>query len=201
MRIKGLFIKRFSSLKMRIIYWFFQYPRIIKYRFLSDCKQVQGKPKFNQPAIISGAGKILFGNNVQIGVKKSPFYYSGYCYIEARNESSKIRFGDNVIINNCCSFISGGEGIDIGKDTVIGSNCEFIDSDFHELNPSKRNEGTPKTARIVVGKNVFIGSNVKFLKGVTVGNNSVIANCSVVAKTVPENVVAGGNPAKVLRAL
>jgi len=49
--------------------------------------------------------------------------------------------------------------------------------------------------------NVFIGSNVKVMKGVSIGNNSVIANGSIVTRSIPENVLTGGVPAKVIRSL
>lgn len=201
MSFKIFLVKVSRRLKNLIIYYIFQYPRVIKYKILSDCKNIQGNPKLNQPAIISGQGKVCFGIKNTIGVSQSPFYYSGYTYIEARKEFSEIRFGNNVWVNNACSFVSEGEGIFIGDGTIIGICCEFIDSDFHDLDPKKRMSGKPNTAKVVVGKNVFLGSNVKVMKGVVIGDNSIIANSSVVTKSIPENVIAGGNPAKVLRSL
>jgi maltose O-acetyltransferase len=58
--------------------------------------------------------------------------------------------------------------------------------------------GRPKTSKVTIGKNVFIGSNVMILKGVIIGDNSVIGGGSVVVKSIPENVVAAGNPCKVI---
>ncbi|OCL91220.1 acyltransferase [Aliarcobacter thereius] len=141
----------------------------------------------------------MFGKNVNLGVKPSPHLYSGYGYIDARKEHSTIVIGDNVWINNNFNICSEGEGIEIGEKTLIGLNFEVSDSDFHDLHPEKRIGGTPKTAKVNIGKNVFIGSNVKILKGVTIGDNSVIANSSVVIKSIPSNVIAGGYPAKVIK--
>lgn len=84
---------------------------------------------------------------------------------------------------------------------MMGVNCKYIDSDFHEIDPEKRMGGTPKTGKITVGQNVFFGSNVKVMKGVYIGDNSVIANSSVVVGVIPPNVIAGGNPAKILRSV
>ena len=184
-----------------LAFFIFQYPRIIKYRVISDCKHVTGCPKIYQPVMICGKGKVVFGKKVTIGVMQSPSYHDNYTYIDVRKDFSEIRFGNNVWINNSCSFISEGEGIDIGGGTLMGINCEIIDSDFHELGPKKRMGGTPQTAKVIVGRNVFLGSNVKIMKGVIIGDNSVIANSSVVTKSIPANVIAGGNPAKVLRPL
>ena len=141
----------------------------------------------------------MFGKNVNLGVKPSPHLYSGYGYIDARNEHSRIVIGDGVWINNNFMIASEGEGIEIGAKTLIGLNVEITDSDFHDLHPDRRIGGVPKTGKVVIGKNVFIGSNVKILKGVTIGDNSVIANSSVVTKSIPANVIAGGYPAKVIK--
>ena len=181
--------------------YFIQYPRILKYKILSNCKNIKGTPIINQPIQFLGIGMISFGENVKLGFNPSPFFYNSYGFIEARNEHCTINFGNNTSINNSCIIISEGEGIEIGEETLIGFNVEITDSDFHDLKPNKRRNGMPKTAKVIIGKNVFIGSNVKILKGVTVGNNSVIANSSVVTKSIPENVIAGGYPCKVLRNL
>ncbi len=61
--------------------------------------------------------------------------------------------------------------------------------------------GAPRTAKVVIGENVFIGSNVRILKGVEIGNNSIIGNSSIVTKSIPANVIAGGNPVKILKNL
>jgi len=58
-----------------------------------------------------------------------------YGYIDARNIVSKIAIGDNVHINNSVFICSEGEGIEIGENTLIGINCQIMDSDFHDLDP------------------------------------------------------------------
>lgn len=179
----------------------FQKLRILKYRLLSNCKLVIGNPKINQPVQFVGGGTILFGKNVNLGYFPSPYFYNSCIYVEARNKETKIVFGDNIYINNNCVFIAEGEGIEIGSNTLIGTNCEIIDSDFHDLNPNRRTNGKAKTAKVMIGKNVFIGNNVKIMKGVTIGDNSVIANSSVVTKSIMENVIVGGNQAKIIKRL
>ena len=179
----------------------FQYLRIVKYKFLSDCKNIVGAPIYNQPAQLLGVGKIIFGNNVNLGVQASPMFYNGYGYIDARKEFSLILIGNDVWINNNFIIVSEGEGIEIGEKTMIGINLEITDTDSHDLHPGRRICGLPKTSKVIIGKNVFIGANVKILKGVVIGENSVIANSSVVTKSIPANVIAGGVPAKVIRTL
>lgn len=201
MFINTFIFKVTRKLKNIIGYLVFQYPRVLKYKFLSDNKNIIGSPKYNQPTQLLGGGTIMFGKNINLGVRPSPHLYSGYGYIDARKENSKIIIGNNVWINNNFMIASEGEGIEIGENTLIGLNVEITDSDFHDLHPERRMGGIPKTAKVTIEENVFIGSNVKILKGVTIGKNSVIANSSVVTKSIPANVIAGGYPCKVIKKL
>lgn len=174
--------------------------RILKYRILSECQKVSGKPNLFHPLLLKGKGEIKFGENVQIGVISSPNFFSHYSYIEARESNSLIEIGNNVAINNNFSAVSAIK-ISIGNDVLIGVNCSIIDNDGHHLDADKRNTGIPKSAEVIIEKNVFIGSNVTILKGVTIGENAVIGNSAVVTKSVPANSVAIGNPARIIRNL
>lgn len=174
--------------------------RIKKYEILSDCARVTGKPIKYHPLLLKGKGIISFGKNVQIGVVSSPNFYSHYTYLESREEWSEIIIGDNVAINNAFSIECSSKVV-IENDVLIGVGCSIIDNDGHDLAIEKRNIGYPKTAQVYICQNVFLGSNVTILKGVTIGKNSIIGNGSVVTKNIPENVIAAGNPAKVIRNL
>ena len=191
-------IKDDLHIKIRkLLLLFIQKTRYLKYKILSDCRRVDGNPIIVQPMLLVGAGKIIFNKRVIIGVPSSPYCFNGYTYIEARSESSIIEFGDGVILNNNCIFISDGPGISIGRNTMIGWNCEIYDSDFHNINPSQRDcYDLAKKGRVIIGENVMIGSNVKILRGVSIGDNSVVSNGAVVSITVPANSLVYGNPAK-----
>src|SRR6478752_6529925 len=132
-------INRYSFSRHKI----FQLPRIWKYKLLSSNKKITGRPILNQPALLIGSGRLIFGERVKLGYYPSPFFFNGYIHLEARSESSYISIGNNVFINNNFFAISDKEGIEIGENTLIGTNCEIIDSDFHDLSPDKRNSGTP----------------------------------------------------------
>jgi acetyltransferase-like isoleucine patch superfamily enzyme len=175
--------------------------RILKYKLLSNIENIEGHPILNQPVQMSGKGTIKFGNNVVIGTICSPGFYNSYCYLEARTKESIIHVEDGVWTNNNLCIISNGAGVYIGKHTLIGYNVEILDSDFHEINPNKRKEGSPKSEQVNIGNNVWLGSNVKVLKGVTIGDNSIISAGSVVTKSIPDDVLAGGIPAKVIRTI
>ena len=173
--------------------------RIWKYKLLSTNSVSDGKPTIFHPLLLSGKGEISFGKNVQFGVIHSPFYYSHYNYLEARFKESKIFIGDNTAINNAFSVVAFSSVV-IKNNVLIGVNCSIIDNDGHSLNPDNRNFESQSKA-VVIENNVFIGDNVTILKGVTIGENSVIGFGSVVTKNIPSNVIAAGNPAKVNRNL
>lgn len=174
--------------------------RIWKYKLLSDCNFVSGKPNLFHPLLLKGKGKISFGKNVQFGVTSSPNFYSHYTYLEARNSESEINIGDNVSINNAFSAVAFSK-ITIQNNVLIGVNCSIIDNDGHNLDVDKRNEDNLKSEAVFIAENVFLGDDVTILKGVTIGKNAVIGNGSIVTKNIPENVIAAGNPAQVIRNL
>jgi len=175
--------------------------RIWKYKLLSDCANVQGRPRIKQPVLFKGNGTIVLHDSVRLGVVASPYLYSGYIYLEARNENSRIMAGARTMMNNNCVVISEGEGVQIGADCLLGYNVHIYDSDFHELTPGRRIGGSPRTGRVVIEDHVFIGANVTVLRSVRIGAGSVIAANSVVTSSIPPHVIAAGNPARVIRKL
>lgn len=174
--------------------------RIFKYKWLSDCKNISGKPVVFHPTLLKGKGKIIFGENVQLGVFSSPKFYSHYNYFEARHHDSIITIGNNVAISNAFS-IEAFSNISIGDNVLIGVNCAIIDNDGHSLEINNRSSLQANTAGVIIKNNVFLGDNVTILKGVTIGENSVIGNGAVVTKNIPDNAIAAGNPAKTIRNL
>jgi acetyltransferase-like isoleucine patch superfamily enzyme len=175
--------------------------RMLFFRLLSNnCPQ--GKPICYQPLQTIGKGQIVFGKNVRIGCFPSPLFFSSYGYIEARNPSSKISIGENTWINNNFSVIAEHTNIRIGRDCLIGTNVEIVDSDFHGIKVSERSISNYEMAKpVIIEDDVFIGSNVKILKGSIIGRGSIIANGAIVTGKIPTNVIAGGMPAKVLRVI
>lgn len=174
--------------------------RRIKYSFLSTNINVEGRFIAHQPVLCNGLGKLKFGENVNFGVVNSPQFYNSYAYIEARNKNATIIFGSNVHINNGFSIISE-KRISIGSNVLIGHNCQITDSNFHDLDKNKRHETDPFPLDVIIGDKVFVGNNVIILKGVEIGENTVIANGSLVTKSFPKNVIIGGVPAKTLKDL
>ena len=106
-----------------------------------------------------------------------------------------LKLGKNVFINACCRFQDNG-GIEIGDYTMIGQGTTIVTLN-HDLNPKTRHNASPKPVKI--GKNVWIGASCTILPGISIGDNAVIGAGSVVVKNIPQNTVAVGNPAKVIK--
>ncbi len=114
-----------------------------------------------------------YGYNIEIGEN----FYSNHNLIIL--DANKVFFGDNVFIAPNCSFYTSG----------------------HPLDVERRNRGLEYAKPIKVGNNVWIGGNVTVLPEVTIGDNVVIGAGSVVNKDIPSNVVAVGNPCRVIKEL
>ena len=108
-----------------------------------------------------------------------------------------ITLGKNVFINSGCRFQDQG-GITIDDNSLIGHNV-VIATLTHDMCPEKRGDLIPSPVKI--GKRVWIGAGAIILPGVTVGDNSVIGAGSVVTKDIPENAVAVGSPARVIKSI
>ena len=129
----------------------------------------------------------LFGYEVHSTLRVFPPFYTDF--------GKNITVGENVFINACCHFQDHG-GVAIGDGCQIGHNVVFATLN-HGLSPEDRKHTYP--APIVLGKNVWVGSNSTILQGVTIGDNAVVAAGAVVTKDVPANVVAGGVPARTIK--
>lgn len=93
--------------------------------------------------------------------------------------------------------------LDVGK-VKIGDNAQIaphvsIYTAGHPVHPDSRNSGYEYGIAITIGDNVWIGGNTCILPGVTIGNNVVIGAGSVVTKDIPDNVIAVGNPCRIIR--
>lgn len=127
------------------------------------------------------------GENIEI----EPDFRCDYGY--------NIHVGENFYANFNCIIL------DVCK-VQIGDNCMMapgvhIYTATHPLNPYERIAGTEYGKPVTIGDNVWIGGRAVINPGVTIGNNVVIASGAVVTKDVPDNIVVGGNPARMIREL
>ncbi len=117
--------------------------------------------------------------------------------------TSKIIIEDGAGLNGA-SICARSKTILIGKNTMIGPNVTIVDSDFHRVWPAENrgfDPGIEEDADVVIGKNVWIGTQAIILKGTRIGDNSVIGAGSVVRGEIPANVLAAGVPVKVIKKL
>ncbi len=183
----------------RALFRLYRKARVTLFQLLSNQTAVGPLEKV-QAVQVMGAGRITALGPVSIGYFPSPHFFSTYGYLEARGKDARIEIGRNTKINNGFVAIAEKSSITIGENCLIGTRVEIYDSDFHATNPYDRIDGDRHTCKPVkIGSNVFIGSNARILKGVTVGDGAVIANNSLVTSHVPENSVALGIPAKVVK--
>lgn len=105
----------------------------------------------------------------------------------------KLSIGDKTYVN-AGTMIFARDKVEIGSNCAISWNCQICDDDFHLVDGRKSS-----SAPITIGSHVWIGSNAIILKGVNIGDNSIVAAGSVVTKDVPPNTIVGGNPALVIK--
>ena len=110
---------------------------------------------------------------------------------------SNVHVGRNVVINFDCKFVDDGE-IFIGDDVMIGPGCSIATA-IHPISPKLRQFKLQFNKPVHIGNNVWLGAGAIVLPGVTIGENSIIGAGAVVTHDVEPNVIAVGNPAKVLR--
>lgn len=175
----------------------YQRLRIWKYKLFSDIYYCESLARLNQPVLMTGRGRVQLGR-CNLGVWPSPYYLNGYIHIEARDATARIEIEDGVWINNNAVIIAERSSIRIGANTLIGTGFTVYDSDFHDLHSERRLAGTHECAPVNIGKNVLIGSRVTVLKGVSIGDDAVIAAGSLVNKNVPVSSIVGGVPARIL---
>ncbi len=112
--------------------------------------------------------------------------------------AGRIEIGDCVLMSPG-TRISASDEIVIGDGVMMANGTYVTDSDWHTIYDRTRRDEQPYPVKI--GDNVWLGDNCTVLKGVTIGENSVVAARAVVTKDVPANVVVAGNPARVVKEL
>ena len=125
------------------------------------------------------------GENVLI---EQPFYADFW---------ERISVGDYFYANYNCVILAGNR-IEIGDHVMLAPDVGLYAAG-HPFDVEQRNQGLEYAWPIRIGNNVWIGGGTKIMGGVTIGDNTVIAAGSIVTKDIPANVLAGGNPCRVIR--
>jgi acetyltransferase-like isoleucine patch superfamily enzyme len=147
---------------------------------------------------ILNIGRIVLGHNVHITSRAlgNPYRSSLRTYYP----ESRIEIGDHCIING--AVIHSNCAVTIGAHSRLAPGVTLCDNDSHVPARSiESRELRPPEAPIRLGTNVWLGMRSIILKGVTIGDNTIVAAGSIVTRDLPANVLAGGIPAKVIRTL
>lgn len=150
---------------------------------------------FHHPVRAWGTGgKLVIGDDVWFG-----FYggnrHLGPIHFQVRAPGAELRLGRNVWLMPADQFACFHR-ITIGDQTMIGYGCSFIDSDVHDFTPGG-GDRPGKSAAIRIGQGTRICPETTILKGVAIGDHTVVGNKSVVQCSLPARCVAAGNPARV----
>lgn len=162
--------------------------------------------------------KYMFGPHTRVGLsdgaKKENVIIEDDCWVFGQLD---VQSNGKIVMKNRSklglnSRVRCVDYVEIGAFTAIGNNVMITDNNSHPVNPEYRKQmrlsGYTSDMRrwkhsahapIIIGENCWIGENARICKGVTIGDNAVIAANSVVTKDVPANAVAAGNPAKIVK--
>lgn len=179
------FDKRYSSLNLRLqAYWW-------RIDIGVGCSAI-GRVYFNRRQ----DSRIIIGKRCQFTSRQTSNSMGVYCpcMLTTTQKGALIQIGDN------CGFsgvrIRAAKNVKLGNNVRCGANVLITDTDAHTDDPRAGDD-----APVVIGDNVWLGMNVMVLKGVHIGENSLIGAGSVVTKDIPANVVAAGIPCQVIREL
>jgi acetyltransferase-like isoleucine patch superfamily enzyme len=149
-------------------------------------------------------GPVFFGKDLQLQIgRRAEVRFGAFCWIgdgtKIRSHEGVVEIGAKTVFGQECT-ISSYKRVRIGEQCVIADRAMFIDFDHGvtEVERPIRHQGI-YTREVEIGANVWIGYNACFLRGVRVGDNSIVGTNSVVTKDIPANAVVGGVPAKVIR--
>jgi acetyltransferase-like isoleucine patch superfamily enzyme len=164
----------------------------------SVCKQVGKGLRAERLPYMRGDGDLSLGDNVNLSGRSCFYFMSGM------DSRPSIYVGGNTFIGNGCTF-SCAKRISIGSHCLISAGVRIHDNDGHPIDPVRRRVGEPirsdESAEVSIEDNVWIGAQATIMKGVTIGENSVVATGAIVTQAVPANSIVAGNPARVVKEL
>jgi len=156
----------------------------------------------NNPMVLKPWNVNIHGRHISAGenlhVISDPDRKVSFSTWHFKDHQGSIRLGNNVLICPGCRFDSASS-ITIGDNCMFAAGAYITDADWHDI--YNRNEVVGLTRPVTLEDNVWIGDGATVCKGVTIGKNTVIGAGSIVTTDIPKNVVAAGNPARVIKPL
>lgn len=182
------------------------------YFWVNNVQYGKGLQVYNK-IYIKGEGRVKIGEDFIFysGDALNPICRNVRGAIYTSTKEARVIIGSRVGISSACLWAK--ELIVIGNDVNIGANCIIIDNDAHPHDYLKRHKmwgnkvghdsymNSIPSKPIVIDDDVWVGACCTILKGVHIGARSIIAAGSVITKEIPSDVLAGGNPCKIIRKL
>ena len=162
-----------------------------------------GSKFIKRPIIrIANGSRLVIGDNVIINSDKEKYHLNMHSpsKLLLDRPGGKIIIGSNTRIHGTC--IHAYSLVEIGNNCLIAANTQIMDCNGHDLSfqdVSNRINTKGEIRDVFIESNVWIGTNVVVLPGVTIGEGSIISANSVVNRSIPKMCIAGGNPAVVLK--
>ena len=149
--------------------------------------------------VIKNGGRIILEDGVLLNSSNQTYHLNMHNRVKliADKPNSMIKIGKGSRVHGSC--IHAFSQVIIGENCLIAANCQIFDASGHSSQISNRFESQGESKPISIGNNVWIGANSIILPGVIIGDGAIIGAGSVVVKSIPSNVIAGGNPAIVIK--
>jgi acetyltransferase-like isoleucine patch superfamily enzyme len=166
--------------------------------FRGQCVSVGPGFRMERLPYVLGAGRIVIGRDVRLSGKSSIQFSDRY------GRPPELVIGDESFVGHGCGF-HVGSAVRIGRHCLVAGGVQVFDLDGHPLDPADRRAGLPTPADCVhpveIGDDAWVGSGALILKGVKIGERSIVAARAVVTADVPPDAIVAGNPARVVRTL
>jgi acetyltransferase-like isoleucine patch superfamily enzyme len=166
--------------------------------FRSQCAAVGPGFWMEELPYLTGRGRIALGTGVRLSGKPS------IAFSAAVRPDPELTIGDGTFVGHGCSF-HVADRVTIGRHCLLAGGVAIFDMDGHPLDADARRAGRPtppdQVRAVRLGNDVWVGAGSVILKGVTIGDRSIVAARSVVTTSVPPDTVVAGNPARVVKHL
>ncbi len=166
--------------------------------FRSQCAEIGTGFMMEKLPFLMGHGQLIIKSRVHLSGKPSIFFCNSV------EDKPTLTIGDGTFVGHNV-LLAAALRIEIGRHCLIAPDVSIRDYDGHPVDAALRRERAPITADDIrpvrIGDDVWLGFRVQVMKGVTVGNRSIVAANSVVTKDVPPDCVVAGNPARIVKRL
>ncbi len=163
--------------------------------FRSQCQVVGSRFRMEQLPYLLGRGQIVIGDDVRLSGKPNISFSSRHC------SQPSLSIGDGTFLGHNCALTIASR-IEIGRHCLVAGGVRIADFDGHPIDAAQRRRGdfvsADRVLPVSIGDDVWIGNGATILKGVELGDRSIIGARAVVTHSVPADCMAVGNPAKIV---